>query len=144
MRFSPRAFGQSVLCSGGKLRAQTNDKGRLIRSQTVTEARANKAMTATASIIRRIVKRRRDMGSALGGASSGEEAEALSDGMMDAWIAFAKSGNPSNDTSGAWLRYDTAKRATMMFGGGAPHMSSAPNEGRRKAWDQVPAAKIGP
>ena len=75
---------------------------------------------------------------------SGEEAESLSDGMMDAWIAFAKSGNPSNDTSGAWLRYDTAKRATMMFGGGAPHMSSAPNEERRKAWDQVPAAKIGP
>jgi hypothetical protein len=32
----------------------------------------------------------------------------------------------------------------MMFGDGAPHMSSAPNEDRRKAWDKVPAAKIGP
>jgi para-nitrobenzyl esterase len=75
---------------------------------------------------------------------SGEDAEALSDSMMDAWIAFAKSGNPSNDTSGAWLRYDAAKRATMMFGDSAPHMTSAPNEQRRKAWDKVPAAKIGP
>lgn len=75
---------------------------------------------------------------------SGPEAEALSECMMDAWIAFAKSGNPSNDTSGAWLRYDTAKRATMIFGDGAAHMTSAPNEERRKAWERVPAAKIGP
>ncbi len=74
---------------------------------------------------------------------SGEDAEALSDGMMDGWIAFAKSGNPSNDTSGAWLRYDESKRATMIFGDGAPHMTAAPNEERRKAWDQVPASRIG-
>ena len=74
---------------------------------------------------------------------SGEVAESLSDDMMDAWVAFAKSGNPSNDTSGAWLRYDTAKRATMIFGDGAPHMTSAPNEARRKAWAGVAAGKIG-
>ena len=74
---------------------------------------------------------------------SGEEAEALSDGMMDAWIAFAKSGNPSNDTSGAWLRYDPKKRGTMIFGDGAPHMTAAPNEARRKAWEAVGAIKIG-
>jgi para-nitrobenzyl esterase len=75
---------------------------------------------------------------------SGPEAEALSDAMMDAWIAFAKAGNPSNDTSGAWLRYDKGKRGTMIFGAGAPHMTSAPNEARRKAWESVPASRIGP
>ncbi len=75
---------------------------------------------------------------------SGDAAEELSDGMMDAWIAFAKSGNPSNDTSGAWLRYDAVKRATMIFGEDLAHMTSAPNEDRRKAWESVPAAKIGP
>ncbi|MBV9540199.1 MAG: carboxylesterase/lipase family protein [Alphaproteobacteria bacterium] len=74
---------------------------------------------------------------------AGEEAEAVSDAMMDAWIAFAKSGNPSNDTGGAWLRYDSRKRATMIFGDGAPKMTSAPNEARRKAWSSVAAAKIG-
>ncbi|HEY4942106.1 MAG TPA: carboxylesterase/lipase family protein [Rhizomicrobium sp.] len=74
---------------------------------------------------------------------SGEEAEALSDAMMEAWIAFAKSGNPSNDISGAWLRYEPKKRATMIFGDGAPKMTSAPSEVRRKAWQSVAAAKIG-
>jgi para-nitrobenzyl esterase len=75
---------------------------------------------------------------------SGDAAEELSNSMMDAWVAFAKTGNPSNDTSGAWLRYDANKRATMIFGDGLPHMTSAPNEERRKAWQNVPAAKIGP
>ncbi len=73
----------------------------------------------------------------------GPEAEALSDAMMDSWIAFAQDGNPSNDTSGAWMRYDAKKRATTIFGDGAPHVTSAPNETRRKAWESVPAEKIG-
>ncbi|MEJ1967644.1 MAG: carboxylesterase/lipase family protein [Rhizomicrobium sp.] len=74
---------------------------------------------------------------------AGEEAEALSDAMMDAWIAFAKAGNPSNDTSGAWLRYEPKRRATMIFGDGAPKMTSAPNEVRRKAWEAIAADQIG-
>jgi para-nitrobenzyl esterase len=75
---------------------------------------------------------------------SGPEADALSDAMMDAWIAFAKSGDPSNDTSGAWARYDANRRTTMIFGDGAPHLTNAPNESRRKAWESVPANRIGP
>ena len=75
---------------------------------------------------------------------SGPEAEALSDAMMDSWIAFANVGNPSNDTSGAWMRYDSKKRATTIFGDGPAHVTSAPNEARRKAWEAVPAARIGP
>ena len=55
---------------------------------------------------------------------SGPEADALSEAMMDAWINFAKAGNPSTDTT-AWLRYDGGKRATMMFGDGLPHMAGA-------------------
>ena len=58
--------------------------------------------------------------------------------MMDAWLAFAKSGDPG------WSRYDTAERATMLFGDGAPHLASAPNEERRKVWDRVPGEMIGP
>jgi para-nitrobenzyl esterase len=75
---------------------------------------------------------------------AGPKADALAAEMMDSWIAFAKSGNPSNDTSGAWMRYDDKKRATMIFGDGMPHVASAPNEARRKAWANVAAGKIGP
>ncbi len=42
------------------------------------------------------------------------------------------------------MRYDGGKRGTMIFGDGAPHMTGAPNEARRKAWENVPADKIGP
>jgi para-nitrobenzyl esterase len=75
---------------------------------------------------------------------TGEAAEALSDAMMDSWIAFAWDGNPSNDTAGAFMRYDAKKRATTIFGDGLPHVTSAPNETRRKAWEAVPADRIGP
>ncbi len=74
----------------------------------------------------------------------GPEAEALSNAMMDSWIAFANRSNPSNDTSGAWMRYEPAKRATTIFGDGVPHVTARPNEARRKAWESVPAEKIGP
>jgi para-nitrobenzyl esterase len=75
---------------------------------------------------------------------SGAVAEDLSDAMMDAWLAFAKSGDPSADEGAEWQPYDAAKRMTMIFGDGAPHMTSAPNEERRIAWRGIPADKIGP
>ena len=75
---------------------------------------------------------------------TGEAAEALSDAMMDAWIAFAKTGNPSNDTSGAWLalrcgqsRDDDLRRRRAAI------WSSAPNEARRKAWENVRQQRSG-
>jgi para-nitrobenzyl esterase len=74
---------------------------------------------------------------------SGPEAEALSDAMMDSWLAFAHNDNPSNDTAGAFMRYDTAKRATTIFGDGPTRVTRAPNEERRKAWEAVPAERIG-
>ena len=75
---------------------------------------------------------------------SGPKAAALSAAMMEAWIAFARTGDPSNALTGSWPRYDTAKRATMMLGDGDPHVANAPNDARRKAWDVVPEEKIGP
>jgi para-nitrobenzyl esterase len=64
--------------------------------------------------------------------------------MMDSWLAFAKTGDPSNAATGAWPRYDTASRKTMIFGDGAPHLADAPNEARRKAWSEIPETAIGP
>lgn len=40
---------------------------------------------------------------------------ALSDRMMDAWIAFVRSGNPNRRGLPKWRSYDTTHRATMIF-----------------------------
>lgn len=49
-------------------------------------------------------------------AGSGPEAELLSKQMMDAWIAFARTGNPSHEEIGEWPPYDAGERPTMIFG----------------------------
>ena len=67
---------------------------------------------------------------------TGEEANHLAEQMMDAWIAFAKSGDPSHPGIGIWPAYDTTKRQTMIFGRqcGA---SAAPFEEERAVWERL-------
>jgi para-nitrobenzyl esterase len=56
--------------------------------------------------------------------------------MMDAWIAFAKTGDPSHAGVGAWPAYSTGERHTMIFGRhcGA---QAAPFEDERAVWDEL-------
>ena len=75
---------------------------------------------------------------------SGPKADALSAAMMQSWIAFAHNGNPSAALTGPWPCYDAERRATMMFGDGDPHVTNAPDEARRAAWDTVREERIGP
>ena len=42
-------------------------------------------------------------------------ADAMAAKMSEAWIAFARSGDPNTKTLPQWPRYDTATRATMRF-----------------------------
>ncbi|MFX1277884.1 MAG: carboxylesterase/lipase family protein [Promethearchaeota archaeon] len=44
-----------------------------------------------------------------------EETQGLSEKMMDAWIAFARSGNPNHENIPELLPYDLEKRATILF-----------------------------
>lgn len=44
-----------------------------------------------------------------------EETQGLSEKMMDAWIAFAHSGNPNNENIPELPPYDLEKRATILF-----------------------------
>jgi len=49
-------------------------------------------------------------------AGSGPDAIRLSELVQDAWVAFARTGNPSTDALGRWPRYDDADQATMVLG----------------------------
>ncbi|MHA2391424.1 MAG: carboxylesterase/lipase family protein [Promethearchaeota archaeon] len=64
----------------------------------------------------------------------GPEAEALSEKVMDAWIAFAHTGNPNHKGLPEWLPYDIERRATMLLGKECK-LENAVQEEERKAWE---------
>jgi para-nitrobenzyl esterase len=45
----------------------------------------------------------------------GPRPAALADKMSDAWIAFARSGDPNTNKAPKWTAYSSATRATMVF-----------------------------
>ena len=45
-----------------------------------------------------------------------EEAKKLSEKIMDSWIAFARTGNPSHSGIPEWPKYNMEKRSTMILG----------------------------
>jgi para-nitrobenzyl esterase len=64
---------------------------------------------------------------------TGSDADALSIAMMDAWIAFARNGDPSTGALD-WPGYDAKRRATLIFGDGEPKVVDDPAKARRLAW----------
>ena len=75
-------------------------------------------------------------------AGSGPAAEKLATQMQDAWIAFARSGDPSSESAGEWKPYDQAHRSTMVFGANTK-LENAPRDEERRAWDAVPDRILG-
>jgi para-nitrobenzyl esterase len=75
-------------------------------------------------------------------AGTGPAAEKLATQMQDAWLAFARSGDPSNESTREWKRYDEAHRATMVFGANTK-LEDAPRDEERRAWDAVPDKIFG-
>lgn len=67
---------------------------------------------------------------------SGPTADALSAAMMDAWISFARSGNPG------WAAYDTDRRATMRFGADSALVTD-PNSVIRQTWAKMADHHVG-
>jgi len=69
-------------------------------------------------------------------AGTGPDADRLSETMMDSWLAFARSGDPSCDSLPSWDRYDKERRATMLFDRDCK-LVDAPYDTERAAWDQI-------
>ncbi len=75
-------------------------------------------------------------------AGTGPAAEKLATQMQDAWLAFARSGDPSNESTGEWKAYDEARRPTMVFGA-STKLADAPRDEERRAWDATPDRILG-
>jgi para-nitrobenzyl esterase len=64
---------------------------------------------------------------------SGPDADALSRKIQDAWLAFARTGNPSCQSLGKWEAYGES-RATMILDRTC-RLEYAPYEAERSIWD---------
>jgi para-nitrobenzyl esterase len=71
----------------------------------------------------------------------GADAQKLALEMQDAWIAFAKTGDPSCPGLGKWPRY--GKDRKMMVLGARSHIETAPYDAERAAWDGIPNSNLG-
>jgi len=67
---------------------------------------------------------------------AGVEAKKLSEKIMDSWIAFARTGNPSHSDIPEWPKYNTEKRSTMMLGKEIKVVDD-PYGKERMAWDGI-------
>ncbi len=76
---------------------------------------------------------------------TGPVVERLSDNMKDAWLAFARTGDPSCPGLGQWPEYGE-KRKTMILGAKS-YVEEAPLDEERAAWDGIgeisPALALG-
>ncbi len=68
---------------------------------------------------------------------AGPEVASLSSLMMDAYLAFARHGNPNNPGLPEWPTYDTAERLTMRLGPD-PYLDGAPMDEERHFWAALP------
>ena len=59
--------------------------------------------------------------------------QALSDAMVDAWLAFARTGDPSHAGLPSWSRWRSADRATMIFDNPC-ELALDPLSEEREAW----------
>ncbi|MGH7815564.1 MAG: carboxylesterase/lipase family protein [Candidatus Binataceae bacterium] len=73
---------------------------------------------------------------------TGPAVERLAAQMQDAWLAFARTGNPGCESIGEWPGYNESARATMIFGE-ETGTKNAPRDEERRAWDALPDNVLG-
>jgi para-nitrobenzyl esterase len=72
---------------------------------------------------------------------AGTEASTLSEQMRDAWVAFARTGDPSCDALGSWPAYDPVARPTMILGPGGA-VEDDPRGPERVIWEETGTAPL--
>ncbi len=72
---------------------------------------------------------------------SGPDQDSVADAMSSAWIAFAKTGDPSSAAAGAWTPYDLDQRDTMVFDA-TSGMVSDPGSADRAIYMEGPAFSL--
>jgi para-nitrobenzyl esterase len=72
---------------------------------------------------------------------TGPEADALARNIQDAWLAFARTGNPSTKSLGEWPQYGD-HRETMLLGRECS-IVAAPYDEERRAWEAIPDTVLG-
>jgi para-nitrobenzyl esterase len=74
---------------------------------------------------------------------NGEDRRALSDLVLEAWIAFAKSGDPNHPGLPNWPAYRDDSRATLVFDG-TTAVEDDPMAEERSIWADVPFDGLRP
>jgi para-nitrobenzyl esterase len=67
---------------------------------------------------------------------TGPGVQALSECMMDTWLAFARTGDPSHSGLDPWPAYDDRRRQTMILGEKC-RVADAPDDVERASWDGI-------
>lgn len=65
----------------------------------------------------------------------------MCDRLASTWVAFAKTGNPNNETIPPWPAYEPTRRATMIFDADT-HVENDPRSEVRQLWNQMPPPAI--
>jgi para-nitrobenzyl esterase len=72
---------------------------------------------------------------------AGPAAERLSVAIQEAWLAFARCGDPSHPGLGAWPPYHPERRPTQILGPRC-ELVNAPFEEERRFWDGLPGSPL--
>lgn len=73
---------------------------------------------------------------------TGGDQQHMADLMSDAWIAFARTGNPQTAALPTWPAYDATRRATMIFDS-KPRVDNDPEAQDRALFANLPAGREG-
>lgn len=79
----------------------------------------------------------------VGGTAPSAERQQLADAMSDAWVAFARTGDPNHPGLAEWPPFAPPERATMVFGRGRSAVVDDPSRETRELWERVAAARRG-
>lgn len=73
---------------------------------------------------------------------AGEDADRFAGEVQDAWLGFARTGNPRTEALSEWAPYEADKRSTAVFGA-TVEVVDAPLDAERAAWTSLDAATGG-